>query len=171
MSILGSINGIGKVVEGIGGVVKSTSEVFHANETQKMQNDADRFQASLKQYSAEYTHESKGNFASFVNGLNRLPRPFMALGTVALFIYAMSDPEGFKERMVGLQFVPEPLWWLLGAVVSFYFGARELHHFRARSTLKHSSGPLPTLQSKPLKPKPKNRGVENSAILEFMQKE
>jgi len=31
---------------------------------------------------------------------------------------------------VGLNEVPEPLWWLLGAIVSFYFGAREMHYFR-----------------------------------------
>jgi hypothetical protein len=31
-----------------------------------------------------------------------------------------------------LNAVPEPLWWLLGAVVAFYFGAREAHYFRAR---------------------------------------
>ena len=35
--------------------------------------------------------------------------------------------------MQGLALVPEPLWWLLGAIVSFYFGARELHHQRTRS--------------------------------------
>ncbi|MEP3635218.1 MAG: 3TM-type holin, partial [Shimia thalassica] len=27
-------------------------------------------------------------------------------------------------RMAGLALVPEPLWWLLGVVVSFFFGAR-----------------------------------------------
>jgi hypothetical protein len=32
--------------------------------------------------------------------------------------------------MAGLAGVPEPLWWLLGAVVGFYFGARELHYLR-----------------------------------------
>jgi hypothetical protein len=35
--------------------------------------------------------------------------------------------------------VPEPLWWLLGAIVSFYFGARELHYLRSpprRATLR-----------------------------------
>jgi hypothetical protein len=37
--------------------------------------------------------------------------------------------------MQGLGFVPEPLWWLLGAIVSFYFGARELHHLRTRPAL------------------------------------
>lgn len=65
-----------------------------------------------------------------INGLNRLPRPMLALGTLGLFIFAMVDPEAFGARMVGLDAVPEPLWWLLGAIVSFYFGARELHYFR-----------------------------------------
>ena len=34
--------------------------------------------------------------------------------------------------MQGLALVPEPLWWLMGAIVSFYFGAREAHYFRHR---------------------------------------
>ncbi|MFZ8959068.1 MAG: 3TM-type holin [Paracoccaceae bacterium] len=32
--------------------------------------------------------------------------------------------------MTGLATIPEPLWWLLGAVVSFYFGAREKYYAR-----------------------------------------
>ncbi len=73
-----------------------------------------------------------GWFDSIVNGLNRLPRPLLALGTMALFGYAMVEPTGFGLRMEGLQRVPEPLWWLLGAIVGFYFGAREAHYFRNR---------------------------------------
>lgn len=34
--------------------------------------------------------------------------------------------------MDGLALVPEPLWWLMGAIVSFYFGSREAHYFRRR---------------------------------------
>lgn len=59
-----------------------------------------------------------------IDGLNRLPRPVMALGVVALFAAAMIAPEWFAIRMQALSHVPEPLWWLLGVVVSFYFGAR-----------------------------------------------
>ena len=44
----------------------------------------------------------------------------------------MCDPVQFARRMVGLNAVPEPLWWLLGAVVAFYFGARETYYFRNR---------------------------------------
>ncbi len=68
-----------------------------------------------------------------MNGMNRLPRPLLTLGTIGLFVYAMVEPVGFTNRMAGLQQVPEPLWWLLGAIVSFYFGAREAHYFRSRN--------------------------------------
>ncbi len=57
----------------------------------------------------------------------------LAFGTLGLFTYAMVDPPGFGLRMVGLNQVPEPLWWLLGAIVSFYFGAREAYYFRNRT--------------------------------------
>jgi Holin of 3TMs, for gene-transfer release len=70
-----------------------------------------------------------------VNGLNRLPRPLLAFGTIGLFVYAMVDPVAFAQRMVGLNAVPEPLWWLLGAIVAFYFGARETHYFRNRAVV------------------------------------
>jgi hypothetical protein len=64
----------------------------------------------------------------------------MALGTIGLFVFAMADPEGFAARMVGLAEVPEPLWWLLGAIVGFYFGARELHYRRVPRTLPDAPG-------------------------------
>ena len=48
----------------------------------------------------------------------------MAFGVLGLFIAAMVDPIWFADRMAGLSLVPEPLWWLMGAIVSFYFGAR-----------------------------------------------
>jgi hypothetical protein len=48
----------------------------------------------------------------------------LALGTLGLFVSAMVAPLWFAERMQGIALVPEPLWWLLGVVVSLYFGAR-----------------------------------------------
>jgi hypothetical protein len=59
-----------------------------------------------------------------MDALNRIPRPAMALGTLGLFVAAMVDPIWFAARMTGIALVPEPLWWLLAAIVSFYFGAR-----------------------------------------------
>ena len=67
-----------------------------------------------------------------IDALNRLPRPFMAFGSQALMLYALLDPAGFALRMEGLDAMPEALWWLLGAVITAYFGAREAHHLRNR---------------------------------------
>ena len=59
-----------------------------------------------------------------MDGVNRLPRPALALGTLGLFVSAMIDPLWFSQRMQGIALVPEPMWWLLGVIVSFDFGAR-----------------------------------------------
>jgi hypothetical protein len=47
----------------------------------------------------------------------------LAFGVLGFFIAAMVDPIWFADRMAGLSLMLEPLWWLLGAIVSFYFGA------------------------------------------------
>ncbi|MEO0343332.1 MAG: holin family protein [Pseudomonadota bacterium] len=132
--------GLMRTLLGLGRAAKDISEVFVENKTQALNHTADRFAAAQNSYTQETATSSR--FDQWVNALNRLPRPCLALGTVGLFAYAMIDPQGFAGRMEGLSFVPEPLWWLLGAIVSFYFGARELHHFR---TVK------PAIQSQPMR--------------------
>jgi len=126
-----SILGFGRTAQQVGGAVAQVAEVFTVNATKAEEAAAARYQAAMQQAGAEFDGVGTTWFDRFVNGLNRLPRPLLALSTIGLFAYAMAEPAGFSVRMQGLAFVPEPLWWLLGAVVSFYFGARELHHFRA----------------------------------------
>ncbi len=105
-------------------VVTETVEVFRENAEAGAVRAADAKSASLAQFTAEFAIERRGWFDRFIDGINRLPRPMLALGTIALFISAMWDPDWFVDRMVGVAMVPEPLWWLMGAIVSFYFGAR-----------------------------------------------
>jgi Holin of 3TMs, for gene-transfer release len=132
MGVIGQLLGAPGAVATIGGAVRDVSEVFTANATRRMELSAEAQAAALAQHGVEFGDAGTGWFDRAVNGLNRLPRPFFVFGTLGLFGYAMVDPGGFGERMVGLNLVPEPLWWLLGAIVSFYFGAREAHYFRTR---------------------------------------
>lgn len=132
MSIVGKLIGGPAAVTALGEAAKGVAEVFSPNATRRMELSAEAQTAALRQLGEEYQHPALGWFDRLVNGLNRLPRPFLAFGTLGLFTYAMVDPEGFARRMVGLNAVPEPLWWLLGAIVAFYFGARETHYFRNR---------------------------------------
>jgi len=105
-------------------VVAETMQVFRENAENGAIRDADAKSAALAQLAAEFSRNRQGWFDRFIDGLNRLPRPMLALGTIGLFVAAMTDPVWFAARMVGVATVPEPLWWLMGAIVSFYFGAR-----------------------------------------------
>lgn len=105
-------------------VIRETAEVFRPNAEKDAQRSVQLSEAALEQFAAEFAVPRKGLFDRFIDGLNRLPRPALAIGTLALFVSAMVDPIWFAERMQGIALVPEPLWWLMGAIVSFYFGAR-----------------------------------------------
>ena len=110
-------------------LLRETSEVFKANAENDAVRDANRLTAALNQHAAEF-RDDRTPFDRLIDGLNRLPRPFLAFGTIGLFVSAMIDPSWFSTRMQGLALVPEPLWWLMGAVVSFYFGAR--HQYKGQ---------------------------------------
>ncbi len=105
-------------------VIKETAEVFRENaESNAVRGQELRLEV-LQQFAKEFDTRNQSFFNRFMDAVNRLPRPALALGTLGLFVAAMIDPVWFAARMQGIALVPEPLWWLLGVVVSFYFGAR-----------------------------------------------
>lgn len=117
-SIFGTLFGGGR------NALAETVQVFRPNAENQAQRSADYQASALAQLGAEFAHERKGWFDRLIDGLNRLPRPALALGTIGLLVSAMTDPIWFAERMQGLALVPDQLWWILGAIITFYFGAR-----------------------------------------------
>ncbi|MBK5934941.1 holin (3TMs family) [Rhodovulum imhoffii] len=153
---MGMIATLAELMFGSGrNVVRETVEAFRASAEGADDREARMQQAALEQFAAEFAQPRPSRFDRVVDGLNRLPRPALALGTVGLFIAAMVDPDWFGSRMRGLAEVPEPLWWLLGAIISFYFGARhqakgqEFQRAIARTFVRAQpvqSGPNPALR-------------------------
>lgn len=115
--------------------IVETGELFRPNAEKAAERAARLRAAALGELAAEQARQGCGRFDRVVDALNRLPRPALAFGTIALFVLAMLAPEAFARRMAGLALVPEPLWWLFGAIISFYFGARELHYRRLRKDM------------------------------------
>ena len=109
---------------GGGNMVRDTVEVFRENAEAGSQRGAQVQMQAMREYGQEFAIPRQGWFDRFMDGVNRLPRPALALGTLGLFVSAMIDPLWFSQRMQGIALVPEPMWWLLGVIVSFYFGAR-----------------------------------------------
>ncbi|MAY86787.1 MAG: carboxylesterase [Pseudooceanicola sp.] len=123
---MGLIQGLWAMLFGSGrNVVVETAEVFRENAEAGSARAAEIQAQAMQQFGAEFAQARVGWFDRFIDALNRVPRPAMALGTLGLFVAAMVDPIWFAERMQGIALVPEPLWWLLGVIVSFYFGARQ----------------------------------------------
>lgn len=122
MGVIGALSG---ALFGNGtNVIKDTAEVFFENAEAAADREARWKRAALEQFAQEFAQPRQGLFDRIMDGVNRLPRPALAVGTLALFVAAMVDPVWFAARMQGIALVPEPLWWLMGAIVSFYFGAR-----------------------------------------------
>ncbi len=122
MGMIGQILGV--IFGSQRNVIRDTVEVFRPNAEAEAVRDAELAASVLAQFASEFSHPRRGVFDRFMDGLNRLPRPMLALGTLGLFAAAMTDPVWFAQRMQWVALVPEPLWWLMGAIVSFYFGAR-----------------------------------------------
>jgi hypothetical protein len=81
--------------------------------------------ASLQQFAAEFQNRANRTWwDSFVDGLNRLPRPVMTFGILAFFVLAPVWPERFLKIATAYQAMPEGFWALLGVIVAFYFGGR-----------------------------------------------
>jgi hypothetical protein len=137
---MGLIERLVGMVFGSGNVVRETVEVFRENAEAGAQRSATVQGQAMAQYGAEFAVARQGGFDRFMDGLNRLPRPMLALGTLGLFVSAMVSPLWFAERMQGNALVPEPLWWLLGVIVSFYFGAR--HQVKAQQFQREIVGSI-----------------------------
>ena len=122
---MGMINGLWALLFGNGrNVIAETAGAFQENAENAAIRAAITRSDALQQFASEFGIARQGRFDRFIDGLNRLPRPAMAFGTVGLIVSAMVAPDWFSARMAGLALVPEPLWWLMGAIISFYFGAR-----------------------------------------------
>lgn len=162
---MGLITGLMAFLFGDGrNVVAETAEVFRENAEKAAMREADARSDSLEQFATEFIHARRGLFDRFVDALNRLPRPMLALGTIWLFVMAMRQPDEFIRGMEGLTLVPEPLWWLMGAIVSFYFGAR--HQAKGQEFQRAMAQSLIVAQSHRA-PAPEVALTANAALLEW----
>ena len=131
-------NLVGKVVNATtAGAVRDVAGTFLAPRDQREMNEQEYKLAVLRQFS-DYTKSDKGSwFERFVGGLNALPRPLMALGTIALIPYAMFDEANGIGAFAGLAAVPPEVWNLVYIIVPFYFGSRiQTKHLNAKEQAK-----------------------------------
>ena len=130
-------NGASKLAKTVGNTVIKGREAWKGNVEKREIRTAQARADALEQFGKEFI-KPENWFDSLINGMNRLPRPLLALGTIGLFVYAFIDPVGFSITMASLDLIPPELWYLFGAIVTFYFGVREFSSNRKhKQTLAH----------------------------------
>ncbi len=123
---------IWRAITGVFRPAKELVEVFKPNaENQANRTHQERMElskqdmASLEQFAAEFkSKRTSTGWDSFVDGLNRLPRPLITLGILGLFVLAPADPLRFLEIARAYQIMPDGFWALLSIIIAFYFGGR-----------------------------------------------
>ena len=123
---------IWRVLTGLFRPAKELVEVFKPNAEREAErqhverqtlNEQDL--ASLEQFAAEFrSRRTSTAWDSFIDGLNRLPRPLITLGVLGLFVLAPADPVRFLEIARAYQIMPDGFWALLSIIIAFYFGGR-----------------------------------------------
>ncbi len=119
----------------IPGIIKQIGEIFvpatktilgdqSSRDTAAAAENAAAREAYGKEFSYSATHRT--SFDALMDGINRIPRPLMALGSAWLFVWCMVDPDRFSVAMTALQLVPENLWSILMMIAAFYFTSRAI---------------------------------------------
>lgn len=125
MMILRALKGL--FAGGIGETVETVAGTFRENAERGAQRQHDFAVGAQEQFAAEF--HGKGWFNHLMDGVNRVPRPAMAIAVIWLMALPAYDVVLFSEMMAAYALVPEAMWLLFGAIVTFYFGAR----FQAKS--------------------------------------
>lgn len=120
------------MITGLFRPAKELIEVFKPNaEGEAQRGHAERLAlsaqdlASLDQFAAEFQPRTNRTWwDSFIDGLNRLPRPVITLGVLAFFVLAPLDPLRFAQIARAYELMPDGFWALLSIIVAFYFGGR-----------------------------------------------
>jgi Holin of 3TMs, for gene-transfer release len=167
MSWWAAIPVIGDLVKGVGGAVTDVAHVWkedteagaqrrHAETMAVTEQDT----ATLQQFATEFSARGSGWWDSFINGLNRLPRPLITFGILSMFVIAPLWPERFVLIAQGWQLIPEGAWALLGVVIAFYFGGRmqlKSQDFALTKAQLEASRPIIAMRREPPAPAEEDR--------------
>lgn len=134
--ILGAIPGVGGLLRlGIGAV-----ETITGNQKDRDGQGHQSDMAVSKQFMAEFQQQNRNWFDSLIDGINRLPRPVIVVMVIAYFLTAWVDPIEFQVINLSLDGIPENMWWIAGAIITFFFGAREMGKSRDQKRMALSVG-------------------------------
>lgn len=125
---MGLLNAIGGLFKPVNKMVETVFGSRKAREAQSHQETIAGLgldEATLMQFASEFAERKNRTWwDSFVDGLNRLPRPLLTIAVIGLFVLAPADPERFLFIASAFELIPPGFYALLSVIIGFYFGGR-----------------------------------------------
>ena len=124
----------------------NTRRAKHGDVAEQNNNLSAEQQNILSAYAKEF-QSSHNWWDSFWNGINRMPRPLFVVTIFIYFNLSWANSELFDISNEGLSRVPKNMWWIMGAIISFYFGSRHFQKMGEMKTRRDNPpqpAPLPT---------------------------
>jgi hypothetical protein len=128
------------ILAGIGGLLKvilpqakDVGTVIFGDQSKRDATNAEADKAAQEAFGKEFTYavgKDRRPFDVFMDGVNRLPRPIIALGIIALFIWTCIEPERASKAFVAMALIPEAFWNIAMMVVAFFFTSRIIEKLR-----------------------------------------
>lgn len=104
--------------------------------------------AAMQSAAAEFApRANRTRWDSFIDGLNRLPRPLLAFMVIGVLVWAPLDPVGFARVMTAYGLIPEWLVIVMGQVILLFCGGRMLERWPGRLTGPSAAAVESTLSS------------------------
>lgn len=112
-------------IPNIGGWTKTVAGDQAARDATAAQENV----ATKEEFGKEFSYPvgaARTWFDVLMDGVNRVPRPAMALGLIGIFVWTCADPPSASRAFVALALIPDALWTVFYMVVGFYFTSRLL---------------------------------------------
>jgi hypothetical protein len=118
-------------VKAVGGTVVDVKKAWSGSKADQDLYAHEQFVAGVQSYAAEFApRKNRTWWDSLWDGINRMPRPLIVIAIFWYFSLSYRNPTEFQVLNTALETVPERMWWIMSAVVSFYFVAREFQKDR-----------------------------------------
>lgn len=119
---------------GVTGAINAVSGIagkFFGNKEAKETNIHDEQMAAYEAMASEnYDRTNRTWWDSFVDGLNRLPRPLLAFMVIGCLIWAPIDPYGYAAAMRAYELTPEWMAIIFGQIILMFVGGRMLDNWK-----------------------------------------
>ena len=124
---------VGNLVKGVDDIVKTVA----GSRLQRDISDAAHQSQFLDRVAEEVRQRARHRtwWDILIDGVNRLVRPLYTYGVLAMMLTAFLNPGFYLRGIETLAVTPQPIWYLIGIIIGFWFTGKFIDAVKKNSPL------------------------------------